>query len=75
MDPPRSLIELCRRVVFNSEYNHPCRKLGTPSSYSYFISTWVRPWSAVPDLKANQADEGQPTEDKPTQSSDHYDEK
>ena len=32
-------------------------------------------WLMVPDLKANQADEGQPSKEKPTQSSDHYDKK
>jgi hypothetical protein len=29
----------------------------------------------IPDLKPNQADEGQPSKEKPTQSSDHYDKK
>jgi hypothetical protein len=32
-------------------------------------------WLVVPDLKANQTDESQPSEEEPTQSSDHYDKK
>jgi hypothetical protein len=32
-------------------------------------------WLVVPYLKANQTDEGQPSENEPTQSGNHYDKK
>ena len=45
------------------------QRLAAISLYLYMDTAWF----VVPDLKTNQTDEGQPSEEKPTQSSDHYD--
>ncbi len=45
--------------------------LAVISLYFYVDTAWF----FVPDLKANQTDESYPSEEKPAQSSDHYDRK
>jgi len=58
---------------FNSKQNHPNKNTGLRrSDFTLYLGT---AWLVVPDLKANQTDEGQPPEEKPAQSSDHYDKK
>jgi len=59
---------------FNSKHNHPTEIqecFAVISLYLYLGTAWL----VVPDLNANQTDEGQPAEEKPAQCSDHYDEK
>jgi hypothetical protein len=50
-------------------------RIQSASQRFHSISTWIRHGLVVSDLKANQTDEGQPSEKEPAQSSDHYDKK
>jgi hypothetical protein len=61
-------------AVFSPKQDHPTGSwecLAAISLYLYLSTAWL----VVPDLKANQTDESQPSEDEPAQGSDHYDEK
>lgn len=75
MDPLRSLI----RIAFGGRFSTQCTI--TPTGIRECLAAILlylhldTAWLAVPDLKANQTDEGQPPEDEPAQSSDHYDKK
>jgi hypothetical protein len=68
MDPPRSLIEL--HLKAQSPHRNP-GALHNDFTLSHLGTAWL----VVPDLKANQTNEGQTPEDKPAQSSDPYDKK
>ena len=75
MEPPRSLIRIASGRRFSTQST-----IIPTGAREYFaaISLYLYLGTArlvVPNLKANQTDEDQPPEDKPAQSSDHYDEK
>jgi hypothetical protein len=75
VDPPRSLIRIAPGGWFSAQSTITVTKvqkcLAAIPLYLYLGTAR----SVVPDLKANQTDEGQPPEDEPAQSSDHYDKK
>jgi hypothetical protein len=69
MDPPRSLIQIASQSTITQigiRERHAAISL-----YLHLATAWL----VVPDLKANQTDEGQSPEDKPAQGSDPYDKK
>ena len=69
MDPPRSLIRIVSQSTITQIGIRERR--AAISLYLHLATAWL----VVPDLKANQTDEGHPPEEKPAQSSDHYDKK
>ena len=68
MDPPRSLMRIASQNIITPTKVWEC--FAAISAYFYLGTAWL---SVVPDLKTNQTDEGQPSEEEPTQNSDHYD--
>jgi hypothetical protein len=76
VDPPRSLIRIASgggRFSIQSTIT-PTGIQECLAAISLYLHLDVA-WLVVPDLKANQTDEGQPSKDKPAQNSDHYDKK
>jgi hypothetical protein len=69
VDPPRSLIRMASQSTITPTGMR--ERLAAISLCLHLGTAWL----VVPDLKANQTDEGQRPEDEPTQSSDHYDKK